>query len=71
MQLPDPLVEKLLGQRHRGRDREVDLAGAVHQVGFLPGPFIEDFAVRRMSGRDVAFFRFVRRQTRDREKQDA
>ncbi len=50
VQLPDPLVEELLGGRHFGRDRDRHLAGAPHQIRGLARPFVEDFAVRGVPG---------------------
>ena len=48
---PDALVEELLGFRTRVRDGKVHVAGAAHQIGLLPRPFVEGLAVHRVAGR--------------------
>ena len=63
VQLADALVEKLLGQGKSGRDGKMDFAGALHQIGLLPRPFVEDLPVGGMTGRHVVLFRLLRRPT--------
>ena len=49
--LPEPLVEKLLRQLVLRRHREMHLSGPCHQHGCLARPFIESLAHQRVAGK--------------------
>jgi hypothetical protein len=49
MELADSLIEKCLGIRGMGADREGDVTGGAHEISGLPWPLIESFPVIGMS----------------------